>query len=344
MKSNTTIKKLIIASAAIGCATQVSHAQTWDAGTTGNWNDNTNWSGDTLPGTGSTAYVNDGTAIITDSQQITNLYPGWGAGTTGTVRIDTGGSLYVTGNSNPGQTAGATGIINVNGGTLTIDGSMNAGHQGDATIQMNAGSLIVKGATILSESWAGSGNFNVTGGTLATKSIGIDSNESFGGTLSIGAIGSAGGLELRSASPLDFNMTNTAAMRFDIGGTSDSTAFDAGSGFYDRLIVNPNVNLNLGGSRLDIYVVDGFENDSITISGFNQDIININTTGTFGNVIFGERLNTADGKGSFIVTRNGSNGIHLSDWVAIPEPGTYALLAGLTGLSLVALRRRRSFS
>ena len=65
----------------------------------------------------------------------------------------------------------------------------------------------------------------------------------------------------------------------------------------------------------------------------------------FDNVAPGERLTTADNRGSFIVNYGGTspfgdNAVVLSDFRAIPEPATFALLAAGVPLVLRRLRRR----
>ena len=65
-------------------------------------------------------------------------------------------------------------------------------------------------------------------------------------------------------------------------------------------------------------------------------------SGAFNDVASGQRLNTIDGFGSFVVTYDDGHNVVLSDFAAasIPEPSTFAL-ALLALLSLLSHGRRR---
>ena len=63
--------------------------------------------------------------------------------------------------------------------------------------------------------------------------------------------------------------------------------------------------------------------------------------GAFDNVIFGERIATSDGLGSFFIgERENLHSVFLTDFqpAPVPEPGTAALL--LAGLSVCCARRK----
>jgi hypothetical protein len=127
-------------------------------------------------------------------------------------------------------------------------------------------------------------------------------------------------------------------MRFDIGGTTAATVFQAGAGYHDTIIMNGGNTIFLNG-LLEVNMIDGFASTISNSDTFN--IINAGVSGAFTNLV-GGRITTAGNEGSFLVSAAGS-GLQLSDWqaVPIPEPGTYALLAGLLGLSCVMMRRRK---
>lgn len=67
--------------------------------------------------------------------------------------------------------------------------------------------------------------------------------------------------------------------------------------------------------------------------------------GSFLNVANGQRLETSDGSGSFVVnygTGAYADGVYLTDFEAgtVPEPGSMCLL-GISGAGLLIRRRRR---
>jgi len=103
----------------------------------------------------------------------------------------------------------------------------------------------------------------------------------------------------------------------------------------------------LGGATLDVGLTNGFiavPNETFTILTAPGGL-----SGAFSNVPNGQRLFTMDGLGSFLVNYGsssafaataGPNSLVLSNFAAVPEPSTWALLA-LGGLALAVSRLRR---
>ena len=140
----------------------------------------------------------------------------------------------------------------------------------------------------------------------------------------------------------------------------DSLALQAGAivevdvagtefGEFDRLVVpvttsvvSPYGDLTLGGT-LVLRMANGFENSILETDTFTILEALEDATGVFANVLPGQRLFTADGKGSFVVNYGatnpfGANKVVLSNFQNIPEPMSLtAMLLGLCGLT----RRRR---
>jgi len=120
--------------------------------------------------------------------------------------------------------------------------------------------------------------------------------------------------------------------RIELAGTSESD--------FDRLLGS----FTLGGILM-LELIDGFDqavadDDIFTIIDADEAI-----EGQFANVAPGERLETADGAGSFVVNYGatspfGDQAVVLSDFV-VPEP-TALVLLGLGGLTLRPRRRRHT--
>lgn len=134
-----------------------------------------------------------------------------------------------------------------------------------------------------------------------------------------------------------------AVVEFDIAGTDPDE--------HDRLVVpvtttvvNPYGDLGLGGT-LVLRFAEGFENVVLDTDTFTIIEALEASTGSFANVAPGQRLFTADGRGSFIVNYGassafGANKVVLSQFQNIPEPaGLAALLGAATALGA---RRRRA--
>jgi autotransporter-associated beta strand protein len=120
----------------------------------------------------------------------------------------------------------------------------------------------------------------------------------------------------------------------DLGGTSQAAVTNG----YDYIDITNGTATLTGNLAIDF--VNGFEN-SVT-SGDQFIVLQADQiAGGFANITDGQRVNTADGSGSFLAnfqTVNGTTELVLSDFsAAVPEPSTL----GLTALAGIALLRRR---
>jgi fibronectin-binding autotransporter adhesin len=222
----------------------------------------------------------------------------------GTIRLDTNGNdVNLAGAINDTNTFG---LVKSGAGVLTLGG--NNTYTGTTTV--SAGTLLINGSTA-----SGSAVTVANGGTLGgTGTINGAITVNSGGTLSPGnSIGqlTVGSLTLNSGANLVFGLTSnaTAGTTYDqIDGTS-------------LILSGGTVNLTLNGIGVQsIALGNTFTLFTGSVTGFNTTTFNItnNTDWTGGWQV---------SEGSLMLT-------------AIPEPTTWALLAGSLTV-LVLLRRRR---
>jgi hypothetical protein len=148
------------------------------------WALGTSWAGGVVPGPADIAFVrNNQTAIISSAVPNISALTLGEAGANGTVSLQPGGSLTVTGDAQVmrrGTLAGALGTITLTGGSLTVGGTMFVGNgstntaNGIGTINLSGSSTLNSGATLGSSTQAlGSGNFNVNGSLLTVGDGGV---------------------------------------------------------------------------------------------------------------------------------------------------------------------------
>jgi fibronectin-binding autotransporter adhesin len=217
-----------------------------------------------------------------------------------------------------------------NGGTLAVDVKLfAAGGTSPLFVQtMSAPSDAIAGIGGNNYAWF----VNIDTGTGANDFLNVDNTKLLNNTGS----GLAGPAVLTSGTSLIGNAVVTGTLAsFDIGGTNAGAVTNG----YDYLNVTDGT-ASLSGP-LEVDLVEGFQNqitplDQFTV--FQADAV----SGNFDDVTNGGRVFTSDGTGSFLTTYQtsptGEVSLVLSDFQAVPEPSSMALLA-LGGAAL--LRRRR---
>lgn len=255
-----------------------------------------------------------------------------------TLVINQGGT--VTNNGNNFTTLGA---VNLNGGTLTNTGGATASYQaynlrGTVTVGGTAASTISGSGTNAGYHLAASTTFNVANvtGNSATDLLisGVLVNQD-------GTHTGLGSLLKTGLGTLTLSGANTYAGTTTVNSGTLATAATGTFGSGNITVATANLTLGNNTSIGDLATLT-FDSGSSTIS------LNFSGTETLGAVYDSvtstflsagtydaAQLNTFFGSSNF----SGIGSISIS---AVPEPATYAALAGLAILGFAALRRRRA--
>ena len=149
-----------------------------------NWNVGSSWAGGIVPGPADAAFVrNNHTSIVnTAVSNIATLNLGEPGGN-GTVSLQPGGSLTVTGDAQimrRGTFAGALGTVNLTGGSFTVGGTMFVGNgstntgNGVGSVSASGSSSVTGAITLGSSTQAlGTGNLTLTGSSLSIGDGGV---------------------------------------------------------------------------------------------------------------------------------------------------------------------------
>ena len=234
------MKKIIAGLISIGAMAGNSFAASvnWDGSSSGNFNEGSNWSGESVPGAGDTAFIRNETnnPVFQNAQDRTfdRLSMGDGAGTLWRLDIN-GGSINTTsGPNNIGQQTAGTAVLNVQGGAFTALGEIVAGGGGgDTFINLSSGSLSVASANIGSNTGnatlniIGDAALSATGGGFTFGSNGtlsFEFNATGVKTLSLGSLTAASGT--LAVDLTGYTGTYTTITLADVtGGSGISSAF-----------------------------------------------------------------------------------------------------------------------
>ncbi len=228
------------------------------------------------------------------------------------------------------QSAGVTQLVS--SANLTVAGltSVNTSiFQIDTSAVFNAnGNIDVFGGGTLNVNGNVIGNMQLDSSAFLTGSGLVLGDIALDGTLgpgnSAGTLGVEGSVELKS----------TSTVCIEIGGTTAGVGFDVLDG---RSVSS----LNLGGSTLELRLIEGFTPGSGDEFMFLTNFASL--SGQFGNVGGGDSFLTDPrvyfGDGSFAVVY-GSNSIMLYDFISsIPEPANGLMLLFLAGVCMGRQRR-----
>jgi hypothetical protein len=220
------------------------------------------------------------------------------------------GAIQVTAGNNPlfvngtGLTNNGTILVNTTAANsttvmqFTADGTLNG--TGSVTLNGIIGVSNVADFDCNGHNITNGSNHTIKGNGDITTNGGILTNN---GTIAPGT--SAG--QLNVSGNLVLGSTSNLAM--EIGGTTPATQYD---------VLNKGGSLTLNGT-LNVRLINSFTpaaSHTFTIVTTQAAL-----AGAFTNVASGQRLNTADGVGSFIVTYSGNN-VVLSNFAVTPPPST----------------------
>jgi hypothetical protein len=164
-KTTASLSRIILASLVmLLCIAAISSAvdRTWDnGGGDGNWNTNTNWSGDIVPLAADTARINM-TAGPVFSGQTATVY-----------------RVYLEGAGN--------GTLTMNSGTLNTTNHIYAAAvpADRATINMNGGDINIVGTFFIARDIGSITNVNLSGGTITCALLSLNTNNGTGGRINI---------------------------------------------------------------------------------------------------------------------------------------------------------------
>ncbi len=346
MKIPTTYARVGLLSMGLLFAGASAYAADWDGGGADNeFSTALNWDDDMVPGTGSTQNIN---SAVTVERSVDS--------TADRTFVSQGGIMNVTGGTHSDSRSGAgirnfvgrgsDGTVNQSGGFYDIGHMLSiggGGANGNGVYRLTAGSLnisrgadsIIDGTNPLGrpslelgdEEAAGSGLFEISGGSLTTR---FGAQLGFGGTFHV--LGSG-------ASSISIGNNNNGTGWWSQEAGSILKASIDGGGlttiFIDELSGGTALAEFKSGSFLELGFVDllPYVGTWTVLELENADITNSGLAFTAGT-----DTDFSDGTGwSFNVDNSGVNGLLTVTYV--PEPGTYALLAGCLVLAVVVARR-----
>lgn len=365
---------LTIASLLSFGAAQAQVTINWDNGGAGNaWSTPENWAGDNVPDTNgeAAAFVGAANVAIDVDQDFTiNNYTDsfGGEGFThtlygaGTLTIDRSSSNTQLGVNNATGNAGGTlrlngriAINNSGGGTTTIQNSNSTGN----ILLFDTGSNLT--INTLLQTVQGVGGSIQMNGTFASSGANLQinsTNVSFGAGHNSTAFGRDIVMLANSKLAVDGGTVLNTGRKFQVNGTNTELELNGADAINDANIVVSGSNgflldvnadqtdmgllVSVGTMTIDLdpsVTLLAFNDSSaqvwldgtIAITGFQEGVIRF---GTDANGLNAAQLSAIDG-GAYTLDSSGF-------LTAVPEPSTFALLAGGVALGLILVRRRRA--
>jgi hypothetical protein len=301
----------------VSCADTI----TWSGGS-GNWDNDASWGGTEPTGVD--------VAILGNGSTITVNLAGETAArlsvTSGTVEVETGGNLALTGTGESSTFGLNGGNLLISGGAVTANASVNDFIQGGSTMSITSGSFSRSaGITRIGDSTPGtltvSGTGSYSGGNLRLINTGTvnltGSSASITGLSQIRALGGVNNFNLTLGNS-GINAISTTG-EFTLTGTSTLSL---------NLLAYDVVN----GDQVNLFAWGGTPTadwDTVLINGTSLGSISVAAPST-------TPFTAGLWQGDFVVA---ANSIYLDNLEIIPEPSAFALL--VAGLGLIAAARRR---
>ena len=306
-------------------------------------------------GSGKVALVKNGTANQTLVG--TNTFTGGTTIEAGTLTL--GHATDTLANSGAINVSGGTLAIGANSdtvGTVTLTSGGITGSTGvltAAAYNVQSGTISAKlgGAADFSKSTSGivtlsgtntfTGTTNVSGGTLvvdgsisSTATLTVDAPATLRGTGSIASAATINGTLSTADSVSLGNLTFTSSLA--VPGTL-SLKFDSSTGVFDKVLAN---GFTATSGILSLTDIAGVP--AILVPNSTYTLVDNTSLSSIGGAFTGvsEGASITVGGNTFILSYLGGTGNDLV-LTAIPEPASFAALAGLTGLLATSLRRRR---
>ncbi len=296
----------------------------------------TTYYGGILSGAGSLNKTDQGTLWLSGA----NTYTGGTSVSNGTLVIGAGGELGTgavnissTGtlsfrDSNAhtiADTISGTGVVSQNGtGALTLTAANTC------ATNLSSGTVFINGNSgWVSITPSASTTVLAGAGTIGGSTLFINQQAGKYAELRPGATANSIGT-LTFSSSLD--LTNATSTIMDISGASADQIVTKGALTYGgALTINFNSSLT-NGSTIDLFAIKGVQSGNFTAVSFIGTYIAsmTNTAGVWSTSVNGQSFTFTQSTGDLVVTS------------AVPEPSTYAALAGIIALGHAYYRRRRA--
>ncbi|QDS96908.1 PEP-CTERM sorting domain-containing protein [Adhaeretor mobilis] len=329
----THLRDICFGFAIIGMLAGTSQAATLRMSTSGNWNVAANWDGGAVPTNGTSDLANVGsssgggispaTAEVTDAQDASRIILGESTSTTGTINVQSGGSLTDFNRTQIAAGPTSTGTLNVySGGTFTHSGT------GGFVVGNGAGS---------------NGTLSVDGGTVISTTQGVSIGSSSGGANATGLV------EVKNGGTLNVTVNQQSLLYDDwtlsVSGSSADVDFAGqlralNSGTY-KVGVDGDLNVDLANSlRLDAHTMTIEPMALGALASGDYTVMRYSSLAS-GTDASDMALNDVDPSGTWTIQSVGSNALVLNYAAAtIPEPTSLVMLTLAAGLGLTVRKRR----